>query len=332
MLVHEINSSTRYTILGLYNVENVCISNGIVVGDKDKHDYNSVESTHEWGYGVEIKGSTNIKLYNLQIQEMTGDGIMIAYHLDKNKTITSENIEIFNNSIFNCRRQGISVACAKNIDIHDNEIYNIEGTEPAATIDLEPDNETQLVENVRIYNNKLINKNNRKAIQILKYVRNTEIFDNQINGHLSIRTEQDEIKIKGNTISNGAISFRISKDEISDIWKINKAQLIDNKIENCTIKTINVKDILISNNEIINTKIEMQSSNVAIVDNIFDNYNTEEKIYKYEVENGDTNSYNLYLWNNNISENQEEIVESEYLTVNKDYESLQEYIKNVFNS
>lgn len=318
----------------MYNVENVGISNGIIVGDKDKHDYNSVESTHEWGYGIEIKGSKNIEICNLQIQEMTGDGIMIAYQLDKNEVIASDNIEIFNNIIFNCRRQGISVACAKNIDIHDNEIYNISGTEPAATIDLEPDNETQLVENVKIYNNKLINRDNYKAIQILKFVRNTEIFDNQINGNLSIRAEQDEIKITRNMISNGAISFRISKDEISDIWKINKAQLANNKIDNCTIKAINVKDILISNNEMTNTKIEMQSSNVAIIDNTFDNSDIEERTYKYEIESGDTNNYNLYLWNNsiNINENQEDFAKSEYLTISRDYESIQEYIKNVFNT
>lgn len=330
-IIHETNSSIRYSIFTLYNVENVIITNGIIIGDKNTHDYNTVESTHEWGFGIEIKGCTNIKFCNLQIEQMTGDGIIISDYTAEGRKNISQGIEIFNNTIFNCRRQGISVICAKNIEIHDNEIYSINGTEPRSTIDLEPDNETQLVENVKIYNNKLYNENNCKAIQIIKYVKNTEIFGNEINGILSIRAEQNEIKISDNIISNGVISFRISKDEINNNWIINKIQLTNNKINNCTIKLINIKDALLMNNTLNNSQIEIQSSNIAIADNVFDNSDEKNYLYKYEIENGDNNNYNLYLWKNKVEEDKENIINSESLTVYRDYESIKQYIKDKFN-
>lgn len=333
IIIQETNDSESYTILAAYDVENINISNGTLKGDKHTHDYNDKKSTHEWGFGIELKGAKNIKLYNLKIEETTGDGIFISSFTKTNGRIeTSENIDIYNNNIYDCRRQGISITCGKNINIYDNEIHDIDGTKPGATIDLEPANDKQIVENVKIYRNKLYNEDKNACLQVMNYTKNIEIYENEINGILGIYSEQEKIIINNNKISNGTIYFSIHERNINDIKFVNKVEFTNNQVNNCDINILNVKDALIQENQLNNCKIDMCDSNVAIVDNEFSEYDDKNYLFKYILEDNNTEKFNLYLWNNNISENQEEIVESEYLTINRDYESLQEYIKNVFNS
>ena len=79
------------------------------------------------------------------------------------------------------------------------------------------------------------------------------------------------------------------------------------------------------------SQIEIQSSNIAIADNVFDNSDEKKYLYKYEIENGDNNNYNLYLWKNTVEEDKENIINSESLTVYRDYETIKQYIKDKFN-
>lgn len=331
-IIHESNSSIRYTIFSVYDVENITVSNGILKGDKYTHNYSENESTHEWGFGIELQGSNNISINNLEITELTGDGIFISNFYKNNEVIPTENVEICNNNIYDCRRQGISITCGKNIEIYENEIHDIDGTKPGSTIDLEPANDRQIVENVKIYRNKLYNEDRKACLQAMNYIKNIEIYENEINGILGVYAEQEKVLIRNNEISNGTIYFSIKERNMSEIEFINKIEFINNQVNNCDINILNARDVLIQQNQLNNCKIDMCDSNVAIIDNKFFEYDNKNYLFKYILEDNNTEKFNLYLWNNNISENQEEIVESEYLTINRDYESLQEYIKNVFNS
>lgn len=301
----------------------------MLIGDRYTHDYDTINSTHEWGFGVEIQGSNNVDIYNLEIQSLTGDGIVLSSYNDGNGRIFPNNIKIAENNIYNCRRQGISITCCKNLEIYNNEIHDINGTAPSTAIDLEPDNEFLLVENVKIFNNKLYNENNKTTIKIMKYIKNIEIYENDINGNIGINSEREKMIIKDNIINNGTIEFSVSNSQISDIRYINKIEFINNQINNCRISILNAKDILIKENKLNNTKIDITSSNVAIVDNVFNNFETYTYLYKYTVDVSNTNTYNLYLWNNNV-DNKEDIANSEYLIVHRDYESVQQYIKDNF--
>lgn len=122
------NDKVNYAVLSVYDIENVTIQNGIIEGDKEEHNYNNRKSTHEWGFGIDIRGSRNVKINNMEIYNCTGDGIIITDYIDRNNY--SKNITIKNTEIHNCRRNGISVISAEEVEISDNSIYEISGTSP----------------------------------------------------------------------------------------------------------------------------------------------------------------------------------------------------------
>jgi parallel beta helix pectate lyase-like protein len=54
------------------------------------------------------------------------------------------------------RRQGLSIVEADDVLVTDSVFKNTHGTRPSAGIDLEPDNESQKITNVRIQNSKFL--------------------------------------------------------------------------------------------------------------------------------------------------------------------------------
>lgn len=114
------NNEEHYTIISIFNAENVEIKNGILIGDKETHDYSNNKS-HQWGFGVDIRNANNVVINNLEIYNMTGDGLYIS-NLNEGE---NESISIKNNNIHDCRRQGISIICGSDIIIEQNEIYSI---------------------------------------------------------------------------------------------------------------------------------------------------------------------------------------------------------------
>ena len=77
------NDKPSYNIIRLIDVENVVIKNGILVGDRLKHNYNAGEISHAFGCGVSINASKNVEIANLKIYNMIGDGIYIGNTWDK---------------------------------------------------------------------------------------------------------------------------------------------------------------------------------------------------------------------------------------------------------
>ena len=332
-IIHETNGSIRYTIFAVYNVENVTISNGTLIGDRYTHNYNTVDSTHEWGFGIEIQGSRNINIHNLEIRELTGDGVIVSRYEEKAGVINaSEKVNISNNLIYECRRQGITIGYAKNVKIFNNEIYNILGTSPASAIDIEPDDSTQLAENIEIYNNKLYNTNNKlNVVRAIRYVKNINIHDNEINGNISVYGSKDKIKIIRNKISNGNMYFNIESNFIDNPNFMNKIEMIDNTITNCDFQVYNVNDILIENNKIERTRIYMISSNVAIANNVFSNLINNNFFESFEIREGDNKNYSLYIYNNVFPDGTKDLeIENKQLTIYYDEKNYNEYKNKEF--
>ena len=149
------NNLTGYYLIYLKDVKNVEIKgNGILMGDKDEHIYVK-GSTHEWGHGILISNSSNVKLKGLHFNDFTGDGIGIWDHYSP-----SSNIVIEDCSITNCRRQGISICDAVQFIIQNCYISDISGTAPEYAIDVEPDDdEAHICQNGIIKNNTIRSKN-----------------------------------------------------------------------------------------------------------------------------------------------------------------------------
>ena len=60
-IILEENSYSSYGVISIWNCENVVICNGTLIGDRELHNYIG-STTHEWGMGIDIRGSKNIKI------------------------------------------------------------------------------------------------------------------------------------------------------------------------------------------------------------------------------------------------------------------------------
>ena len=131
------NEYESYTIIQVYGDDIFISGNGQIVGDKHNHK----GSSGEWGMGVKISESKNVKLKGITIKDCWGDCVYI------NKD--SKDILIDSCTIDHGRRQGISIIDADGVSITNCKITNVSGTNPQFGIDIEP-NKYDYVDNVKI--------------------------------------------------------------------------------------------------------------------------------------------------------------------------------------
>ncbi|MEI5908450.1 right-handed parallel beta-helix repeat-containing protein [Bacillus spongiae] len=77
----EPNGKEQYEIIYFGpQVKDATLKGGVLIGDRDQHDYSTKNSggTHEWGNGVTIAGGENITVDGVEIKKFTGDGIFIG--------------------------------------------------------------------------------------------------------------------------------------------------------------------------------------------------------------------------------------------------------------
>lgn len=139
----------RYQVLGLHGVENVKIYNANIEGDLDNH----LGTKGEWGFGIDIRSSRNIELYNTQVSATWGDGLIVAsgpkgIRDDVENLYATSNIFIKNIGVDYARRNGISIINGDGIKIENATIANVYKTAPKAGIDIEPDNKKGVLDNV----------------------------------------------------------------------------------------------------------------------------------------------------------------------------------------
>ncbi|WP_449398444.1 hypothetical protein [Chryseobacterium wanjuense] len=161
-LILKPTADVRYQIISLHGIENVKIYNPKLIGDRDKH----LNSKGEWGFGIDIRGSRNVEIYNINISDCWGDGIVLVKTLrnikpsiTKQNIFATENIKIIGGIIDNVRRNGITIAGGKDVLLKDLLISNINGTNPMAGIDIEPDDSSNELANINIDNVKINNAN-----------------------------------------------------------------------------------------------------------------------------------------------------------------------------
>lgn len=119
--------------LAVYNIifikgKNISLTGrGSIIGDK----YTHLNKNGEWGMGVCIRESENVRISDITVKECWGDCICISSN--------SENVIVDNCTFIDGRRQGITVGAAKNVLISDCVISRVRGTAPQYAIDIEPD-------------------------------------------------------------------------------------------------------------------------------------------------------------------------------------------------
>ena len=316
-IVQEPNDEYAYANVTMYEIENASISNGILIGDKDEHIYNQENgNSHEGGYGISIIACNNIKVNNLEIYNMTGDGINL-YGINQGEKI-STNVTLENNNIHDCRRQGITIGCGENIWIKSNEIHNIEGTSPQAAIDLEGNFQTEIIDNVIIEENKIYNLGGLNAVLLVGFINNAKIIANEIEQNILIYDAKETIEVVDNKIKNANIKFSNDYTNIEAGHNINYVLFENNQMENSTLVLSKVAKGEICNNRIINGNINFISSNGTIEENYLENFNSIIPV-AIELSNisGHIEKYEVKILNNKINGNydKEIAINEEYYTV-----------------
>jgi hypothetical protein len=128
----------RYVMLYLSGVHNVTVIGGLLQGEREQHRGTEGDA----GIGLRIdSGASNITVNNVTAKEMWGDGFLISYA----KNITLCGVVADRN-----RRQGLTIAEADGVLVTDSVFQDTGGVKPGAGIDLEPDERSESIANVRI--------------------------------------------------------------------------------------------------------------------------------------------------------------------------------------
>ncbi len=210
------SSKSSYAIILIQDVSNVELYYPQIIGDRQIH----LNSVGEWGMGIRITGSKNIKIFNPIIQKCWGDGIYISGSPKSN----SSNITITNPVLDYNRRNGITIVSGKDISIRNAVISNTYGKSPMSGIDIEPNNDKADISNISISNYKSIN-NIVSGLQI--GISNLQgDFDKSININVNdIYTENSQ-----SGIVVGGMYLKNTAGKISGEIKITNAKIIGSKL------------------------------------------------------------------------------------------------------
>ncbi|KQZ57036.1 hypothetical protein ASD53_11180 [Lysobacter sp. Root559] len=130
------NPAARAYVLSLIGVDDVEVSGGRIVGDRDTH----LGATGEWGHGVMVRGSSSVTLRDLHISRCWGDGISIGGDKAAGGRVTpSSDVLIANVRCIGNRRQGLTIGRSRRVRVRDCEFADTGGTLPGCGIDIEPD-------------------------------------------------------------------------------------------------------------------------------------------------------------------------------------------------
>ncbi len=142
----DTNNKWNYCVISL-NGDNIIIRDGTIKGDRDTHIFtpraSDRKTAHDEGHGICVWNESNqVLVDNMIIQNVTGDGSLV---------LDAQDVTFSNNTIYNNRRQGISIVGGARIEIKDNEIHHINGVSPQFGIDIE--GAGRLDEDILIQNN-----------------------------------------------------------------------------------------------------------------------------------------------------------------------------------
>src|SRR5690606_803785 len=145
------NNRERYEILSITGVENITLYNPKLKGDLRERK----ELKGEWGFGIDIRGSKNVKGYSPYVTDCLGDGIVISR---ASKGVNDTNLKLFDTStilienafIDYMGRNGISIIGVDGLKILSPIIINVFKRSPMSAIDIEPDNSSYELNNILI--------------------------------------------------------------------------------------------------------------------------------------------------------------------------------------
>jgi hypothetical protein len=173
------NDSRKYSVLSISDVSNVAVVGGTIEGDRTEHQGKAGEA----GMGIRIdRGAKDVTIAGVTSRKMWGDGFYVE---------DAKNTKFCAVTADNNRRQGLSIVEADGVLVTDSIFSNTHGTRPSAGIDLEPDQPSQKIVNIRIEKSKFLN-NAGPGIEIAGKrgaVAKVELSRNMFRGNRPILVE-----------------------------------------------------------------------------------------------------------------------------------------------
>jgi len=204
------NNHVTYSLFLIYEVQNVTINGGHLIGDRYEHDYAQSDQlgskTHEWGFGFSIACSENITINGSKVEQMSGDAIIINNYGDPKTNPRNENVKITHCELFDCRRQGISLIDGNNSELCYNYIHNItNGTPPMCGIDIEVETKYGCVGNhTQIHHNRIEDvKGGSIVCHTGDYI---DVYENTVNQWITTINSRN-VKIYRNTLYNSRVKI-----------------------------------------------------------------------------------------------------------------------------
>lgn len=195
------NAEKRGYVLYAFKVEDVEMSGGQIIGDRQGH----LGTEGEWGHGIQIRGASRVTVRDMRIADCWGDGVCIG-GADLHQSTPSDDIVIARIVATGNRRQGLSIGRSQHVRVYDSEFSNTAGTNPQYGIDIEPDRPGGASD--ILIDHCVIKGNRGGGIQIFRRVsgvtiQRCTIEDNHGRGVLAVGA-QDGV-IADNTIRNNGL-------------------------------------------------------------------------------------------------------------------------------
>ena len=254
------NQYSSYNIINANNCSLVELRNGFLVGDRKKHDYTTISSTHEFGYGIFFSQTISGEAFNMDISDMTGDAI-----INKNGESTG-TITINQSNLHHCRRQGISILDSDIVNIRNTKIHhigtfdNINGTAPQSGIDIEPASGTNTINKVSIDNVTIKDTTSFGIINVRDDIGSIDISNSDIDDAHLTNTNIKDSKLKYNKTSGILLNgVKINNTNIELTTPNQTLYISKSIINNCIIEGPE-NDIagraLVSNTQVNNTQFK----------------------------------------------------------------------------
>ena len=197
------NNQGRYYAIKVWNVSNVRIVGGRMVGDRTKHK----GTGGEWGYGINIEGSTNVIVKSVKLSNFWGDGIWVGATGWGRSVRPSDYVTINGVVSSNNRRQGMSIGPSKHVYIVNSTFRDTNGTLPQAGIDIEPQDQGP-TSTVRI-ENCLMTGNKGNGIEMHAHISGIDVVNNNLTANAGfglLAISAPNLNIVGNHATRNGLS------------------------------------------------------------------------------------------------------------------------------
>lgn len=204
------HNTYEYQMFRIWDVSDVEIAGLSVDGSKELNSAKDDPKKNGYGMGISIAGASNITLSNPVTSNCWGDGIYIANSY-KDAGLVTSGLTVQSHHAKGCRRQGVSLVSGRNVRFTDPVWEDIRGTLPSAGLDIEPNSNRDLLEEILISNP--VTRNCRAGIEI--WLANisglaAKNIDIEISGHQDDSSDNayivSELKSHGHTVQGRIIS------------------------------------------------------------------------------------------------------------------------------